>query len=276
MIGSESFLDKDPEDLEQYLVQLARQDVAPAAARQRALLNVASAAVGVGLLSGAAAYGSRTSLIKATSWLVAKWLAAGLGAGLLTVTVAQGVAQWAAAPPQAEPTATAALIKQKSAVRVAPRLTTAEAPAITPESDSSAAPPSVAFGALPSPATPRGPSISTPASSAAPGLTPAPAAPPAASSLTAELSFLEQARRALLQHAPTQALRTLDEYRLAFPSGSLQVEAAALRVEAVGQSGNRALAQRLAESFLTSFPTSPLAGRVRAAAESFRSGTQKP
>ena len=279
MIGSESFLDKDPEELEQFLLQLARNDVAPDVARNRALLNVASAAVGVGLLSGAAAYGSRTSLVKATGWLVAKWLAAGLGAGLLTVTVAQGVSQWVAAPQKTEPEARHTVLSKRPAAQRTALAPTA-APIITAESAAPTAVPTLAFEApssnvLSAPAAARGAGTPTPGSSAA--LAPMLAMPSAAaSSLTAELSSLEQARRALLEHAPAQALQTLDDYRAAFPNGSLQVEAAALRVEAVGQSGNHALARQLAESFLNSFPSSPLARRVRAASENFRSDTRKP
>ena len=76
--------------------------------------------------------------------------------------------------------------------------------------------------------------------------------------------MLEQARSALSQHAAKRALQTLDTYRAEFPRGSMQVEASALRIEAVGQSGDRALAQSLAQSFLDTFPTGPVAARVRA------------
>jgi outer membrane protein assembly factor BamD (BamD/ComL family) len=75
---------------------------------------------------------------------------------------------------------------------------------------------------------------------------------------------LEQARGSLTRHSAAQALQALDAYASTFPGGALQVEAAALRVEAIGQSGNRALAAQLADAFLVSYPTSPLAARVRA------------
>ena len=96
------------------------------------------------------------------------------------------------------------------------------------------------------------------------------------SSLTRELSLLEQARRALVQRAAPRALQALNEYRAQFPSGSLQAEAAALRVEAVGQAGDHALARQQAAAFLSSYPTSPLAARVRALSDSFGADLPKP
>jgi hypothetical protein len=88
------------------------------------------------------------------------------------------------------------------------------------------------------------------------------------SALTRELAVLEEARGALTRHDPARALRALDDYRLAFPGGTLHIEAAALRVEAVAQSGNVTRAGQLAEAFLASYPNSPLTARVRAVASS--------
>ncbi|HEX7451997.1 MAG TPA: hypothetical protein VF294_06920 [Polyangiaceae bacterium] len=93
MTGSESILNKAPEELGRFLLEAARQDSAPRAARERALLSVTSVALGMGVASSAVAYGSPTSLAKASAWLVAKWLVLGLGSGVLTIAVAQGVQQ---------------------------------------------------------------------------------------------------------------------------------------------------------------------------------------
>ena len=273
MMGSsmtDAFLDKEPEDLERFLLQMAREEVAPRAARERALVNVASAAVGVGLLSGAAAYGSRTSLAKATGWLVTKWLAVGLGSGLLTIAVGQGVQHLASTPAPSElPAQHAALAKPKVAVRVEPT----SAQPITPESDAPVAEPSApspvphaAFAPVAIEAVPVAPAPATPSASA----------PRAESTLTRELTVLEQARSALTRHAGEQALQALDDYQAAFPSGAMQIEAAALRVEAVGQTGRRTQAARLAEAFLASYPTSPLASRVRALSQTFQSNSKQP
>ena len=117
---------------------------------------------------------------------------------------------------------------------------------------------------------PKGP----PATSSVAAEAPAPAN--SRSSLTRELTILEQVHSALAQHAPGRALQALDDYHAEFPRGSLQIEAAALRVEAVGQSGNHALAQRLARALLASYPNSPLGARVRAFSEVFVGDAPKP
>ncbi|HWZ87624.1 MAG TPA: hypothetical protein VNW92_02205 [Polyangiaceae bacterium] len=279
MLGSDAFLEQEPEELEQFLLQLARRDQAPAEARERALRNVAAAALGVGVFSGAALYGSPTSLAKATAWLVAKWLVAGFGAGLLTITVTQVVAQRVANAPSQAATSSESRSAPKAAVpAVAPRRVSA----VSSESEAAGLP-EVEQGSAPvasvasetRAAGSRGPA-NVAASGAAPSTVTRLASSAEPNSLTRELSFLEHARGALAQHAALEALHALDEYRTRFPNGSLQVEAAALRVEAVGQSGNRALAQQLAESFLTNFPSSPLAARVRAAADALGSDVHKP
>jgi hypothetical protein len=285
--SSDSFFDKPEAELEQFLLRVARADAAPKLARERALHSVTSAALGLGVLSGAAALGSRSTLLKGTSWLVAKWLAAGMSTGLLGIAVAQGVQQLVEPAPQPAPRALSA--PTKAALR--PNLSAA---LVASESATSVA------EAEPAPAVP----APVPASAAAPGLPPvlpvlATAAPapvarepksPSASasagteaalansrsSLTRELTILEQVHSALAQHSAGRALQALDEYRAEFPRGSLQIEAAALRVEAVAQSGDHAQAQRLAQAFLTSFPTSPLCARVRAFSEVFVGDAQKP
>jgi hypothetical protein len=55
MTGSESILNKEPEELGRFLLEAARQDSAPRAARERALLSVTSVALGMGVASSAAA-----------------------------------------------------------------------------------------------------------------------------------------------------------------------------------------------------------------------------
>jgi len=272
MLGFDSFLDKEPEELEQFLLEVARQDSAPAEARERALHNVASAALGVGVLSGLAAYGSPTSLVKATGWLVAKWLAAGFGAGLLTITAAQAVGRLATHHPSSQPVALSVVESKTAPQALAPRRPST----ISPERDSTDP---TQPGQDSAASTPVAPAVATGARSlgnlaaSSRGQTTVTTEP---SSLTRELSLLEQARAALSQHAAAQALLALDEYQARFPSGSLRVEAAALRIEAVGQAGNRVLARQLAESFLSSFPSSPLTARIRATVDAIGSDAQKP
>ena len=83
-------------------------------------------------------------------------------------------------------------------------------------------------------------------------------------SLTRELAFLDEARRNLLKRAPLAALAALTEYGAAFPAGTLRIEAAALRVEALAAAGRRQEAASLAHAFLGAHPESPLADRIRA------------
>lgn len=254
-----TFLDQEPEELERFLLRLARQDVAPVEAHERALLNVAAAAAGLGLLAGGAALGSGPSLLKATGWLVAKWLVVGLGSGLLTVAVAQGVSRLGSGSSHGEPAHAARVARLAPVARAAAPASAATS--ITPESDAPAAAaasaaPSAAFALLTASAPDPAPSPPRPAATAS--------ASANTSALTRELALLEQARGALARHFAAQALQALDAYALAFPGGALHVEAAALRIEAIGQSGNRARAAQLADAFLVSYPTSPLSARVRA------------
>jgi Outer membrane lipoprotein len=281
MTGSESILNKEPEELGRLLLEAARQDSAPRAARERALLSVTSVALGMGVASSAAAYASPTSLVKASGWLVAKWLVTGLGSGILTIAVAQGVQQLATNHAQTAPAVGPSALMV--ATRVSPAGTVRERPLLEPQLELPAALPttlasvtqSVPVASVASVTSGSG-VVSAPQASTEPAVPALPSAEAAISPLTRELSLLEQARSALARHSAPQALQALNEYRSQFPSGSLQAEAAALRVEAVGQSGDRALAERLAASFLASYPTSPLSARVRALSDAFRSNTQEP
>jgi hypothetical protein len=279
MGGPEDFLDKPAAELEEYLLQVARSDSAPAEARARTLQSVASAALGVGVLSGAAVLGSRSSLFKGTSWLVAKWLVFGASTGLVGIGVTQGIQELATrVAPRAPAPYTAATysnIPARPAAGVLPQAEIIPPPPPEPEPELEVEPdpvlvptaPSIAFDAAHEPkSAPR-------ASSDAPATA---ASTDRRSSLTRELSLLERARAALTAHAAGSALQTLNDYRTEFPRGSMQIEAAALRVEAIGQSGNQPLAQRLAQDFLHSFPTSPLAARVRAISEVSVAGDKKP
>jgi hypothetical protein len=86
----------------------------------------------------------------------------------------------------------------------------------------------------------------------------------AASPLAAETAALDAARAALRSHRPADALRALDSYDAKFPRGVLAPEAMVMRIEALVGVGDRAGAQRLADTFLAAWPNSPLAARVRA------------
>jgi len=95
------------------------------------------------------------------------------------------------------------------------------------------------------------------------------AAPPAleprppALGLGQQVAALDRARDALTSGNAAGALRQVDEYDRQFPRGALAQEAAALRIEALFQQGNRDAALSLAERFLASNPRSPHAARIR-------------
>jgi hypothetical protein len=269
--GSENLLDKPTAELEQLLLQVARTDVAPAAARERAVHSVASAALGLSALSGTVVLASRSSLFKGTSWLVAKWLAFGAGFGLVGLGVVQGVQELAA-----KASAPSAVSSPNRTMPTA-QLTPHPLPLATSLSAAQVA------SAEPAPEPESTAALSPAPASAAPLTRDAKATPPLPSStesrrsaLTRELSLLEQVRGELSRHSAGSALQTLEIYRSEFPRGAMQVEAATLRIEAVEQSGDHAQAQRLAQAFLSNFPASPLAARVQAVAEVSEAGEQKP
>lgn len=226
--------------------------------------------------SGKAALGLRSTSLASTSRLVAKWITIGATAGLVGIGVAQAI-QELATKAERKPAASLAVDTYANAPAQL-------APHATPPTTGNAPEPAHAVEPAPRPAAQPAPVAPTAPSASGAAIAPAADAPleamsasqvssgdPASavpndrrSSLTRELSLLEQARSALSQHAAKRALQTLDTYRAEFPRGSMQVEASALRIEAVGQSGDRALAQSLAQSFLDTFPTGPVAARVRA------------
>ncbi|MEO7036849.1 MAG: hypothetical protein ABI548_23060 [Polyangiaceae bacterium] len=268
MSSREDLLDKAPEELETLLIAYARKEAVPDEARNRALLGVASAGVGVGLVAGAVAHGARPSVLKLTTLLVGKWLLVGVGSGLVVLGAAQGVQQYVAtrteAPVQAVlPTPKRAAVAAGS--KAGGDLGTPEAPPISAES-----PPSAAFAPV---------SASVPVSALA-ARSAAPSTPSgrvaSANQLTLELELLEQARSALGQHWAARAAQVLDRYDAQFPAGSLRAEAAALKVEAAGQLGNYAQALQLGEAFTDRYPTNPLSARIRALVVSYRASAQKP
>jgi TolA-binding protein len=82
-------------------------------------------------------------------------------------------------------------------------------------------------------------------------------------SLTAELTAIEQARAAFLAHDYGQALRSLDDYARRFPKQQLRSEATVLRVESLAGRGDRDTAARVGRDFLQNHPNGPYAQRVR-------------
>jgi hypothetical protein len=83
--------------------------------------------------------------------------------------------------------------------------------------------------------------------------------------LSREIALIDDARSALRANRGRDCLAALDRYDAEHAkSGSLQLEAAALRIEALFQLGDHARAQAFASAFLAKHETSPYAGRIHA------------
>ncbi len=95
----------------------------------------------------------------------------------------------------------------------------------------------------------------------------APVAPPVMSSATSQLAEESLAvlaiRQALRSGNYGLALKLLDEARGRFPRGALGQEREALMIEALAQSGARAVAEKRALAFLRAYPKSPYGADVQ-------------
>ncbi len=83
------------------------------------------------------------------------------------------------------------------------------------------------------------------------------------SRLGAESGVVLEARRALREGRPEDALRLLDAARTEFAAGALTQEREALAIEALSRSGRREVAQTRAAAFLRAYPGSPHAASVK-------------
>ena len=86
---------------------------------------------------------------------------------------------------------------------------------------------------------------------------------PAPSHLAAEGRVVLEARAALRDGRPEDALRVLEPARAEFAGGALVQEREALTIEALAKTGRRADASRRADAFLRAYPGSPHATAVR-------------
>lgn len=261
MTVPDSLLDRDATELSQLLLQHARGDRAPRAARERALLQLTSASLAAGSLAGAHAARSAGAAGKVTPWLIGKWVALGMAASLTTFATVEAV-RHAWAPERETSRATA------PAPRALPVVSPSAAPELpTPAQDVTVAPSATtAVGSVRSLAAPAPPQ-NAPVSAELPSATRFDSAESETSArLGREVALLQRARAALAGGGGAAALGVLHGYAQEFPSGALRAEAAALRIEAVASLGDRALARRLGAEFERSFPSSPLLARVRAVA----------
>lgn len=225
---------REMNEVEQRLLDLAKQDRIPAALSSRMAEGLGVHFAGAAVQSGLAAGGHAG----------APWFAKTGLWGVLSIALVGGVA-WYALP------------SAPHAARVAPREHSVSA---TPSpAEQAVAPAFVATSAQVAEPVPTPP----PASVAAPS--PARARVPAAtddSALRAEVALLDRARAALHGHDGAQALRLLDQHHRRFAHGTLEPEAEALRVEALVQVGEHAQAETLSQRFVSAYPAHPLSGHV--------------
>jgi hypothetical protein len=217
------------------------------AARMKTLAAVGLAG-GVLAASGTAAAGASGS-IAPKAWVASsllKWL--GIGAGLVAAAGAIGYASHRTK-----------LDVALDEVDEAPAPVAPAVPTSSPATSSTKA-------STPEPlATPPAPPVRMPTGTAAQVTAPR-AAPvtPSSSSLDEEVIAIDHARRTLAAGDGVTALQLVDAYEAKYPSGVLTQESTEIRIEALYRTGNRALADKLAASFLAAHPASPYARVIRA------------
>ena len=188
------------------------------------------AAMAAGAVMGTAATAQAAGVgAKAGGVLFAKWLAVGTTVGVVATTAA--VAIRPSAPP---------------------------APAAPIPASAEASPGAAPAGPQARRRAPR--EVEAPAPSTA---RPSAVAAPAQSSLAEELRLLDQARAALQEGEPGDALDALGRRDRAHPRGALGPEATVLRVQALLAAGDRAGAETVATRWLTRHPDGPHSRRIR-------------
>jgi hypothetical protein len=93
----------------------------------------------------------------------------------------------------------------------------------------------------------------------------APAVSNPKSTLDEEVAMVAEARQAEAQGDSARAIQLLDAYDQKFPNGSLARESTTLRIEALVAEGNRSAAEKVANRFLASHPSSLDVRNVRRA-----------
>lgn len=268
MTNSEFLLEGDADDVGAHLLQVARGERAPRAARERALSRVSAAAAGALVVTSAKATLAVPAVAGSAGLLGAKWLVIGLAAALIGLGTADRVVDALSRP-------------ETVAVRGVPSALPLTALPMLASATPEVAPPPVepvSSSVAPGSASPRPVrAVPEPAVSASPSLAPSRAAFESASAaqLTREVAALRRARAALAQGKIALALEQLAAYQREFPNGVLGIEEAALRAEIAFVRGDDD-APRLAQAFLDRHPTSPLAARLRALLDDERKTTPKP
>lgn len=278
----------EPSELETLLLRSADDDAPPAEALEKVgtALGVSAAALAAASTTGAlgapaVVAGKVVTLAKPlTLASLAKWLAVGIGAGMVTGGAAHVVSRVTAPPASVivahpprgadVPRGIAPAAPQHAVAPAAQELAPLPEPvtAGTPATSNTAvfpAPPAVPPAIAPS--APAAPVPSEHTGSASFDTDEAPraaAAETVPSTLAEETKALDRARHSLAVKRPAEALAALDGYRVTWPRGALRAEAALLRVEALLRLGNRASAEREANAIIAQAPGSRYATRAAA------------
>jgi hypothetical protein len=255
MIGPKRLLEGDGTELERILLASGRAARPSSLAKWRTL--VLFVLMGIGAMSRARA--AAVLGAKARAWMVAQWLALGVGTAAVGWVAVQARVH-SPRPPVSEIASTPGM-PAASRSRVDP-------PWLEPSPSSLA----VAESETPSPDTPVAPSNPErePQVSVRPKRGAAVVSAPGVverstvgRSIASEIQELDRAREALASGEPRRAIERLDRYDRLFPKGALQQEGLRLRIEAVAANGERAAARSLARRFEALYPDSTQSERLK-------------
>jgi len=238
------------DQLEQDVLDSARDDVPPPAGREQ-LLAALSLAPSSGMTGRASPRGGAGAR-------VAQVMGVALAVGAVAVVVSMYGSGDASAPAPA-PSPSPAVVAPVDPVATTETPATVAQPAAVPSPQPSSDTPRPASEAIDVPA-PNRPVPALRAVRTAPSA--ATAASPAESTLGRELARVTAARSALAGGEAARTLHELDAYDAEFPAGAFSVEVAVLRIEALARSGRGDEARRLGDRFLAQHPQGLFARRV--------------
>lgn len=271
-------LDDAPSDALRAMLVAAREETPSDGALRRTLsaVGAGAAVIGTGAAAGATATSAgaaAASAIKAgttaTAGLFFKWAGVGVVAGLATATVASSLGPSRSVDLTPGVTASETAAAPRNPHPPAPRnphppAVRRDAPVPRPLFEGDRAPGS----ALDSAKLPREASRhAVPRNTGAGYREQAPPNVGWGYGLAAEITALDQARKALASGNPSRALSTLDAYQRDIPNGALVPEALYLRAEAFADMGNLHAAASVAKRLLAIAPHGPHASRARKLSE---------
>lgn len=236
----------------------------PSALRAAALAVGVSSTVVAASTTATAAPGTVTVLATPSLTMVAaKWLAVGTLSGLALAGTASVVSK--VASPGATLLTTHSVRQEGAVTQVDGRAVTPGIPATDGEESPARNGPTRSLPVVAAPTKPIAASkAAAPTKEPTTPAAPASASLPAAASLSREIALIDGARRSLAGGDLSGALQRLDDYMGLLRTGTLDREAQLLRIDALSQAGQRAVALSLAERYLDSYPNDPHAPRLRA------------